>query len=255
MILKIKKNPKLLNTLFIFLLIILLIYFASNFVKKNKYKEGFSIPGIDDMVKGLDEIENIATKIPQDIQGIGKDITNSVDSVKDVGAKITSEIDNTLTEFLKDVENLVVNKITSFFTQFGNILYKGIINPLIVLFEGIGGIFTAVFGILTEIVDKIITLPKCILIYAITSFFNVIREIYTSIFPVFLTNIIGKVYDFIIDPPLSWFLALIGYTDASNKCYKFDVNSKIDNMEHGFSNIDKVFKNDFGKLDFGSIKL
>ena len=233
MILKIKKNPKILNTLFIILLIILLIYFANNFVKKDKYKEGFSIPGIDDMVKGLDKIEKITTKIPQDIQGIGKDITKSVDSVKDVGTKITSEIDHTLTKFLKEVEKLVVNKITSFFTQFGNILYKGIINPLIVLFEGIGGI----------------------LIYAITTFFSVIHEIYTKIFPAFLRNIIGKVYDFIIDPPLSWFLDLIGYTNASKKCYKFDVNSKIDNMEHGFSNIDKVFKRDFGKLDFGSIKI
>ena len=248
------------DMLILFLLIIILIYLLVNLLRFNKYqskkyREGFSIPGLSDMSKTIDKLVDVADDIPKEINNIKNDVTNSANKVQQVGNTITNEIDDKLSNFLKEVENLVINKIKSFFTQFGDILNDGLVNPIIVLFEGIGYIFLAIFGILQEIVNKIISLPNCIIIYIFGTIIDTLYAIYTYICPNFIRKYINYIYDIIIQPPIDFILTYTGFSSTINKCYSFNVNSKIDKMQNQFSKINTTFKNDFGKLDFTSINL
>ena len=197
--------------LILFLLIIILIYLLVNLLRFNKYqskkyREGFSIPGLSDMSKTIDNLVDVADDIPKEINNIKHDVTNSANKVQQVGNTITNEIDDKLSNFLKEVENLVINKIKSFFTQFGDILNDGLVNPIIVLFEGIGYIFLAIFGILQEIVNKIISIPNCIIIYIFGTIIDTLYAIYRYICPNFIRKSINYIYDIIIQHAFDFIL-------------------------------------------------
>ena len=246
--------------LILFLLIIILINLLINLSPFNnyqskKYREGFAIPGLSDMSNTIDKLVSVADDIPKEINNIKNDVSNSVNKVEQVGNTITNEIDDKLTSFLTKVENLVINKIKSFFTQFGNILNDGLVNPIIVLFEGIGYMFLAIFDILKEIANKIISLPSCILIYMFGTIIDTLYAIYAYICPNFIRKYINYIYNIIIQPPIDFILKITGFSSTINKCYSFNVNSEINKMKNQFSKINTTFKNDFGKLDFASIQL
>ena len=246
--------------LILFLLIIILINLLINLSPFNnyqskKYREGFAIPGLSDMSNTIDKLVSVADDIPKEINNIKNDVSNSVNKVEQVGNTITNEIDDKLTSFLTKVENLVINKIKSFFTQFGNILNDGLVNPIIVLFEGIGYMFLAIFDILKEIANKIISLPSCILIYMFGTIIDTLYAIYAYICPNFIRKYINYMYNIIIQPPIDFILKITGFSSTINKCYSFNVNSEINKMQNQFSKINTTFKNDFGKLDFASIQL
>jgi len=248
------------DVLILFLLIIILIYLLVNLLRFNKYqskkyREGFSIPGLSDMSKTIDNLVDVADDIPKEINNIKNDVTNSANKVQQVGNTITNEIDDKLSNFLKQVENLVVNKIKGFFTQKGDMLNDGLVNPIIVLFEGIGYIFLALFDILKEIANKIISLPSCIIIYIFGTIIDTLYAIYTYICPNFIRKYINYIYKIIIQPPIDFILKITGFSSTINKCYSFNVNSDINKMQNQFSKINTTFKNDFGKLNFASIKL
>ena len=236
--------------LILFLLIIILINLLINLSPFNnyqnkKYREGFAIPGLSDMSNTIDKLVSVADDIPKEINNIKNDVSNSVNKVEQVGNTITNEIDDKLTDFLTKVENLVINKIKSFFTQFGNILNDGLVNPIIVLFEGIGYMFLAIFDILKEIANKIISLPSCILIYMFGTIIDTLYAIYAYICPNFIRKYINYMYNIIIQPPIDFILKITGFSSTINKCYSFNVNSEINKMQNQFSNIDNAFKNDF----------
>ena len=246
--------------LILFLLIIILINLLINLSPFNnyqskKYREGFAIPGLSDVSNTIDKLVSVADDIPKEINNIKNDVSNSVNKVEQVGNTITNEIDDKLTDFLTKVENLVINKIKSFFTQFGNILNDGLVNPIIVLFEGIGYMFLAIFDILKEITNKIISLPSCILIYMFGTIIDTLYAIYAYICPNFIRKYINYMYNIIIQPPIDFILKITGFSSTINKCYSFNVNSEINKMQNQFSKINTTFKNDFGKLDFASIQL
>ena len=246
--------------LILFLLIIILINLLINLSPFNnyqskKYREGFAIPGLSDMSNTIDKLVSVADDIPKEINNIKNDVSNSVNKVEQVGNTITNEIDDKLTSFLTKVENLVIDKIKSFFTQFGNILNDGLVNPIIVLFEGIGYMFLAIFDILKEIANKIISLPSCILIYMFGTIIDTLYAIYAYICPNFIRKYINYIYNIIIQTPIDFILKFTGFSSTINKCYSFNVNSEIDKMQNQFSKINTTFKNDFGKLDFASIQL
>jgi hypothetical protein len=234
----------------IVILINLLIYLSSF-----NNREGFSIPGLSDMSNTIDKLVNVADDIPKEINNIKNDISNSVNKVEQVGNTITNEIDDKLSSFLTKVENLVINKIKSFFTQFGNILNDGLVHPIIVLFEGIGYMFLSIFDILKEITNKIISLPSCILIYMFGTIIDTLYAIYAYICPNFIRKYINYIYKIIIQTPIDFILNITGFSSTINKCYSFNVNSEIDKIQNQFSKINTTFKSDFGKLDFTSIKL
>ena len=199
--------------LLLFLLIIILINLLINLSPFNnyqskKYREGFAIPGLSDMSNTIDKLVSVADDIPKEINNIKNDVSNSVNKVEQVGNTITNEIDDKLTSFLTKVENLVINKIKSFFTQFGNILNDGLVNPIIVLFEGIGYMFLAIFDILKEIANKIISLPSCILIYMFGTIIDTHYAIYAYICPNFIRKYINYIYNIIIQPPIDFILKI-----------------------------------------------
>jgi hypothetical protein len=244
----------------IFLIIIILInvlpkdsdnYYANE--ENNEGVEGFSIPGLGDMNNTINNITSIANSIPKEINNIKSEIGNSVNSVEKIGSNITGQIDDKLTNFVDEVENLVTKKIKKFFTQFGDMLNNGIVKPVIGLFEGIGNIFLAIFDLLKQIADKIMSLPSCILIYMGNSFFNSIYYIYALIIPKFIRAPIDYIFKIIIQTPISYICDLLGITSSINKCYSFNVEDSIDKMNKQISKINTSFKKEFGHLDFNSI--
>lgn len=241
--------------LIIILINLLIIFSPFNNYQSKKYREGFAIPGLSDMTNTIDKLVSVADDIPKEINNIKNDVSNSVNKIEQVGNTITNEIDDKLTDFLTKVENLVINKIKSFFTQFGNILNDGLVNPIIVLFEGIGYMFLAIFDILKEIANKIISLPSCILIYMFGTIYDTLYAIYAYICPNFIRKYINYIYNIIIQTPIDFILNITGFSSTINKCYSFNVNSEINKMQNQFSKINTTFKTDFGKLDFASIQL
>ena len=244
--------------LILFLLVIILINVLINlspFNENKKYREGFSIPGLSDMSNTIDKLVDVADEIPKEINNIKNDVTNSVNKVEQVGNTITNQIDDKLTAFLTKVDNLIVNKITSFFTQFGDILNAGLVTPMLVLFEGIGYMFVSIIYILREIAMKIVSLPGCIPIYMFNAIFDTMYSIYAYLCPNFIRRILDYIYKIIIQSPMDFILRITGFSSTINKCYSFNVNGEIDKMQNQFSNIDNAFKNDFGKLDFSKIKV
>jgi len=192
------------------------------------------------------------------LKDIGK-ITSSVNSIGKQVGKIPQQIDKKMESLGKQIEKNTVNffqkKMKSIFTQLGDIFKKGLIDPIFSLIVGIGSIFIFIFEILKLIVDKIISLPNCILIYVFGSIGSFSNMIYKSIMPKFIKDIISKIYSYTIKFIVDWIGDSTGYTNKSKKCYAFDVKGEISNMNDKFKKIDSNFKNNFGRLDFGSIKI
>lgn len=245
--------------LIIFLLIIILInilpFNNDNYYINKQHMEGFSIPGLGDMSKTMDDLNSMANSIPTEINNIKTDIETSVNSVEKVGKNITNQIDDKLSNFLNQVESLITTKIKRFFTQFGDILNNGIVNPIMDLFQGIGNIILAIFDILKQIADKLISLPGCILIYTVTSIVDSFYYIYASICPKFIRTPIDYIFKIIIQTPINYIISLAGLSSTINKCYSFNVQDNIDTMNTQISKINSSFKKDFGHLDFNSITI
>lgn len=158
-------------------MIVLLLYILTEKVKEQEQeddpvREGFDVLG--DINNTINSIKNVANSIPNEVRNIGNSIkntenviTNSVnlatgsinnisntvktdmnqgfDKVKNTTTEVTKEIEEKLVKFGKEVEqktnDLVINKIKSFFEQLGNILEIVIVVPFKTLFIGIGDIF------------------------------------------------------------------------------------------------------------------
>jgi hypothetical protein len=251
-------------------------------------REGFGLDDLADVGKNIAKIGDFVKEIPNEISGIANDIkgvantvddavkksanavTDSVDSVKDevtggiktienTTVKIAGEIDDKLMKFLKEVERvtteIVIGKITSFFKQLADIFNDGIIKPFKTLFYGIGNIFFTLFQILKMTADKIASLPKCILPYMFNGILDLIAGINRKIMPAFIRNITWKIYQPTVGRVVDYAADMTGYTAAMNRCYAFDVNSKVDDMDHELNKISSAFENGFGKMDFTKIKL
>jgi len=162
-------------------------------------------------------------------------------------------------EFGKEVErktnDLVINKIKSFFEQLGDILEIIIVVPFKTLFIGIGDIFLQVFAIIKMIGDKITSLPKCIFTYGIKSFSDSVQSIYRYIMPTFIRNIITSIYNLLFKWLVDYLLRIFGYTDAVRRCYEFNVDEKVDKMNDTLKNISRTFNSSFGKVKDNPIRL
>lgn len=270
-------------------MILVLFYILTEKVKEcfqYSVKEGFDVLG--DINNTINNIKNVANSIPNEVRNIGNSIkntenliTNSVnsatgsinntfngvksemnqgfDKVKNTTTQVTKEIEDKLVKFGKEVEqktnDLVINKIKSFFEQLGNILEIVIVVPFKTLFIGIGDIFLQIFAIIKMIGDKITSLPNCIFTYGIKSFTDSLQSIYRYIIPIFIRNIITSIYNFLFKWLVDYILRVIGYTDAVKRCYEFNVNDKVDNMNNTLKNISRTFNSSFGKVRDNPIRL
>ena len=274
-------------SLLITVMIILVFCILNNKIEESrKLKEGFDALG--DINNAINSIKNVANEIPNKVNDIGNKvknaegaITNSLNSatgsinntfktvktdmdqgfntVKNTATEITKEIDEKLVKFGKEIEektnDLVINKIKSFFEQIGDILKLVIVDPFKTLFIGIGDIFVQIFEILKMICDKIVSLPNCIFVYGIKSFTDTIQSIYRYIIPAFIRNILTSIYNFLFKWLVDYLLRVIGYTGAVERCYGFNVNDKVNNMNNTFKKISRTFNNDFGDVKNHPIRL
>jgi hypothetical protein len=197
-------------------------------------------------------IENFNAK---SISKIGKSVSSIGKSVNKLPKQIDSKMESLGKKIEKNTVLFFKKKMASIFTQLGAVFKKGLIDPIFSLIIGIGSIFVFLFEVLKLIVDKIISLPNCILFYVFGSIGGVSNTIYKMVLPKFLRSILHTLYVYTFKIIFDWIGHITGYTNQSKKCYAFNVKDEISNMTKKFKKIDKDFKNDFGRLDFSKIKI
>jgi hypothetical protein len=219
------------------------------------------------VTQGFEKVQNTTQEVTREIEGklvkFGREIETKAKEVKTEIEKkteeIRTEVERKFVEFGKEIEtktnDLVINKIKSFFDQLGNIFEMAIVVPFKTLFIGLGDVFLQIFEIIKMIGDKIISLPNCIFIYAIKTLLDTVNKIYTYIIPSFIRNFITAIYNsffkWLVDYVLKWF----GYTGAVERCYGFNVNDKVNNMNDIFKNISRTFNSSFGNVKNYKIKI
>lgn len=252
---KLYNKNKLLFTILLLLLVFLSTHIYTNYINEQKTKEGLAvIDDIKDAFNEIGKIKDFAEKIPKEVSSIKDEIVDSANVVKDS----VNQIDNKLEDFLEKVKkttiDIVTDKIYSVLKQIGDVFNDGLINPIVVLFKGISNIFIGIFGILKQIVDKIISLPGCILPYMIFSISSTIQSVYSSIMPNVIKNAIYTVHTYTLKYITDWFYEYLGI-DKYNSCYRFGVTDEINKIESNAKEIGDVFSKDFGRLDFTKIKV
>lgn len=217
---------------------------------------------VEDEVKGgIDQMESGITDLTRQVRGgINEmkdgitDITHQAEAFVENGIRtIRSEMDNAMRLIRRETQEFLINKITSVFRQLGELLDDGIIDPFKHLFTGIGSIFVELFGILTMIGDKIVSLPGCMPFYFFFGMFDNISRIFTSILPNFITNPLRQLYNFAIRPIINIILTFIGYDNS--KCYGFNVNAPISRINGTLRGIGNNFTSSFGNIRFNSIRI
>ena len=242
------------------IIIVLLFIICYDFFKT---KEGFDLKDIDNMFDSVKDITNVVGDIPKEINSINSKLTQQVNTVGNEIEKKTEQMGNEIEkkteqmgkEIEKNTMNILTQKFESVFTQLGDIFYKGIINPMLTLFIGIGHIFEQIFNILKEISNKIISLPNCIGTYIIKETINIFDLLYNKIMPKFIKNIISFIYKYTFIYIFEFIGNVTGYNKSVEKCYGFDISSEVDNINSNFKTIDNSFKKNFGQLDFSKIKI
>jgi hypothetical protein len=270
---KIDDSNNVLFILFIFTLILLLLYYflknATEYgvtekkIDGKKLVEGLKLkspaPNIGKIVKDVQKVGSVANKLGKEVTALGKNVSNGISQMEKATTKAVDQIDKKLATFektvIKKTNDLVIKKIENLFTGLGNVLNDGIIKPLTTLFTGLGSVFMQIFEILKKMGYKIVSLPGCILFYLINGTVSSILGFISWFIPSWIENPIAAIWNATFGKLLGWFLGLIGYTAASKKCYGFNVDEEIDNMNTSFKKIGDSFSKDFGRLDFNKIKI
>jgi predicted PurR-regulated permease PerM len=256
------KNIYFKHVLYLFISVFLIvIIFQSIFL--NKSTEGFNVNDIDNMfdsVKGItksvnaipNEINKIGTKLETQTNKLGKEIE---DKTQKMGKQIEEKTKKMGEEIEAKTINVLVVKLKSIFTQLGDIFNDSIISPIITLFNNIGNIFIQIFGILQEIGNKIVSLPGCLLTYAITETLNTFFYFYRTILPKFIRDIFTNIYNFTFKYVFNFIGSISGYDKSYDRCYGFNISNEVNKINSNLTNINAAFKKDFGNLDFSKIKV
>jgi predicted PurR-regulated permease PerM len=245
---------KRINKKFKYIIILILsisLFFIVWYNLFSKTSEGFNVNDIDKMFGDIKDVTRTIKDIPNELNNIDKKFTQQV-------TKVGSQLEKKTEEMGKNIEKKIVTGITvklkSLFTQLGEIFNNGLIKPILTLFNGIGNIFMQIFGILKQIGNKIASLPNCIITYIIKGSIDSVESIYNKIMPNFLKNIISFVYKYTLRYVFYIIGDITGYSDSVDKCYNFNVSTSVDKINSSLSDINSSFKQDFGKLNFSSIK-
>jgi F0F1-type ATP synthase membrane subunit b/b' len=256
--------------LFINMLLIFIICYS--FLYNNK--EGFGLNDIDNIVGDVknitkvvsnipNEINNIDNKLNQQVNNMGNKIKNQTEEMgnkiknqtEEMGNKIKKQTEEMGKEIQKNTLNILTKKLGSIFIQIGDIFNKGIIEPILAVFNGIGNIFVQIFNILKEVGNKIVSLPNCIFTYAIKEVLNTFNYLYNKLIPTFLKNILSFIYRYTFRYVFEFIGYITGYNTSVQKCYGFNVSSQVDNINSSLSKIQSSFKTEFGHLDFSKIEI
>lgn len=246
------------NFLLYFISFLMIILLFIQFINYNS-KEGFSTKDIDKIFNQTNNIMRIAERIPNQINSVSNEIkTAPKEIVKDVEKSVTTKINKVEEVFTKKInklEDVFTNKIKSVLNQIGKVFMDGIVNPIIAVFVGIQTIFIEIFNILKKIVDKMISLPSCMFTYTFKTSTDTIDGIYRSAIPKSIRSPISTVYNYTLAYPVNFISYQSGYDSSVRKCYGFNVDKEINNMNKKLNDINDAFKNDFGRLNFNKIKI
>ena len=184
---------------------------------------------------------------------------------------------------IESVAKMIINKIKEFgekigkmFKAFGEIIYDGIILPIVHFFAGFAKVFRELFEILMKIVNKIVSLPQCMPSYMFSGMLNMMNTFYKLIVPKFIRAFFTMIYTYLIIPiltamyyvfiyPLELILNLMGLSIVKpvqnwrkkNKkvCYDFNVDQQIKHMGRTFTKMATEFAKNFGRLDFSKLNV
>ena len=215
------------------------VYFVDPFVNVNlsgdsNVAEGFSAGSITSLTKSVGNMSNTVSNLP-------KEMDQKIDAM---GKKIQ-----------KQTMNAMTSKLTSFTSQFGDVMYDSIVQPILVLLEGIGDIFLSLFSVIGAIGLKIAMLPLCLVPYMFGEIGSVIGYVYNAAIPSLIRVPIGVVYDYTLGPIFSIIGYITGISWLVGKCYSFNINGSLNAMKGDLGRIQKEFKQNFGKFDFSKIKV
>ena len=137
--------------LFINMLLIFIICYS--FLYNNK--EGFGLNDIDNIVGDVKNITKVVSNIPNEINNIDNKLNQQVNNMgnkiknqtEEMGNKIKKQTEEMGKEIQKNTLNILTKKLGSIFIQIGDIFNKGIIEPILAVFNGIGNIFVQIFNI------------------------------------------------------------------------------------------------------------
>jgi predicted PurR-regulated permease PerM len=202
------------------------------------------------------KLEGEITSATNKLEGEITSATNKLEGeITSATNKLDQQIKSGINDLRSEMQKYVVDKFVSVFTQIGNMLKAGIIDPLTFMFVGLGNVFTQIFNIIKMVGEKIVSLPSCIFLYMFQGVLDTIYGIYMFILPNIITGPINTLYRNSLGIIINWFSDITGYTAAYNKCYKFNVNDEVDKMTQQFNQIGQKFNGDFGKIDFSKIKV
>ena len=210
-----------------------------------------------------DNTQKMGKQIEENTQKMGKEIENKAkkmgEEIEENAKKMGEEIEEKTKQMGKEIEaktiNVLVVKLESIFTQLGDLFNDSVISPIITLFNNIGNIFVQIFGILQEIGNKIVSLPGCLLTYAITETLNTFFYFYRSILPKFIRDIFTNIYNYTFKFVFDFIGSITGYDKSYDRCYGFNISNEVNKINSNLTNINTSFKNDFGNLDFSKIKV
>ena len=198
------------------------------------------------------QINSVSTRLEGQITSA----TSKLDQqIKSEANRLDQQIKSGINDLRTETQEFVTTKFVSVFTQIGNMLKAGIIDPLTFMFVGFGNVFVQIFNIIKMIGDKIVSLPSCIMTYIFQGILDSIYGIYMFILPSIITGPINTLYRNSLGIIINWISDITGYTASYNKCYKFNVNDEVDKMTQEFNQIGQKFNDDFGKIDFSKIKV
>ena len=233
--------------IFIFIAIIIFMYFKSY----KKQKEPF-MGKVNRAVREINNVGREMKRIPNQISGVGRKIGSVGQKIGKVGGKISREIDTKFAKFFKKIEKetkkLVIDKIAKFFVRLIKVLKEALVDPIIFLVETFGFMFLQIFKILKMIVDKIVSLPNCMPFYIISGTYYSVRAFFKKFIPGFIWNFFRDIFKFIGKFTRPWINWLISYNWIKEKCYDFNVNSKIKKINRRFKEAGHKFKSGFGKF-------
>jgi len=198
------------------------------------------------------EINSGIGVIKDELQNVVNDGINTMTS--GIEDNLVKEVNTMTTTVANNVNTTMVNKFGSVFTQMGAILKKGIIDPLITLFKGIITVFVQLFNIIKTVADKIASLPTCIPFYVFDATSKMIVSFFKSFLPGFIFDFFKNIYNWTLGIFVNWFWNFVGWDDANQRCYNFNINSEISKMDQVTKNIGNSFKAGFGKINFNSIR-
>jgi len=282
---KYSKSRNFVLTFILFLMVIFILWIAYKKISKpEKVKEGFKnelnqvfgelrnvgreINQIPGKIKNVgNDVKNVSnsvgksvTRVVDDTKNISKEIENKVNSavkkIEKEGNRITNLIDDKFMWFIgeveKSVKDIVNNKILGFFNELGRALERGLVDPIVVLFTGIGQVFVLLVDILMMIISKITSLPDCVPYYGWGAGSGMAKKF----MPGWLNSIVGffvSLGQWIVNL-LKPLLVLIGIDvdgwrkAIKKKCYDFPAKRKTEEMENVMKKAGDHFIKNFGRI-------